>query len=210
MLATRKDNSALADWEHRLASLLQEWGYELIEFQVQQGAAPRLKISMDRLGETAPTCQVTFKDCETVSHALSDWLDQSTEGALLFPAAYTLEVSSPGVQRPLKKRDHLERFLGQRMRGLLRQPFLLDETGQFRYPASGRGECVFCGILRELGPRTPEEKDQALSFSVSLMGKKHQKKVSALKKKQQRGGEPLLVVPWSEIVELCLEPEWNK
>jgi len=54
---------------------------------------------------------VTLGLCETVSHRLSD-----------LRAAYTLEVSSPGVQRPLTKPSHFRRFVGRRARVRTRDP----------------------------------------------------------------------------------------
>ncbi len=51
---------------------------------------------------------VTLEDCSRVSRVLSDFLD------VVDPIhhAYNLEVSSPGLNRPLRKPEHFERFLG--------------------------------------------------------------------------------------------------
>jgi len=54
---------------------------------------------------------VTLGLCETVSHRLSD-----------LRATYALEVSSPGVQRPLTKPAHFRRFVGRRARVRTREP----------------------------------------------------------------------------------------
>ncbi len=51
---------------------------------------------------------VTINDCENVSRALSDALDQED----FIEDAYTLEVSSPGLGRTLKKDKHLQKSLG--------------------------------------------------------------------------------------------------
>lgn len=51
---------------------------------------------------------VTINDCENVSRALSDALDQAD----FIEDAYILEVSSPGLGRTLKKDKHLEKSLG--------------------------------------------------------------------------------------------------
>ena len=52
---------------------------------------------------------VNIQDCENVSRALSDSLDRED----FIPDAYTLEVSSPGLGRTLKKDKHLQASIGQ-------------------------------------------------------------------------------------------------
>lgn len=52
---------------------------------------------------------VNIIDCETVSRALSDALDQDD----FIPEAYILEVSSPGLGRTLKKDKHLQKSIGE-------------------------------------------------------------------------------------------------
>lgn len=51
---------------------------------------------------------VTIEQCESVSRALSDWLDEADP----IPGSYTLEVSSAGAERVLKRRGDFERYLG--------------------------------------------------------------------------------------------------
>jgi ribosome maturation factor RimP len=52
---------------------------------------------------------VTVKDCEKVSRALSEYLDEAD----LIHCAYTLEVSSPGVERVFKRQVDFERHVGK-------------------------------------------------------------------------------------------------
>jgi ribosome maturation factor RimP len=52
---------------------------------------------------------IMVKDCETVSRALSDFLDETD----LIHCAFTLEVSSPGVERVFKRQVDFERHLGK-------------------------------------------------------------------------------------------------
>jgi ribosome maturation factor RimP len=52
---------------------------------------------------------ITVKDCEKVSRALSDFLDETD----LIHCAYTLEVSSPGVERVFKRQVDYERHVGK-------------------------------------------------------------------------------------------------
>jgi ribosome maturation factor RimP len=62
---------------------------------------------------------VTLADCEFMSHQLSAILDVED----IIPGGnYTLEVSSPGVERKLSKPAEFERFLGHKVKVVLRQP----------------------------------------------------------------------------------------
>ena len=76
----------------------------------------RLEVRIDRPA-SAPGQGVTVDDCAHVSRALEQWLDAS----LVLGANYILEVSSPGIERPLRWRQHWERFVGRdvnvRLRG---------------------------------------------------------------------------------------------
>ncbi|HUZ89246.1 MAG TPA: ribosome maturation factor RimP [Candidatus Acidoferrales bacterium] len=54
---------------------------------------------------------VSIEDCERVSHLAGPLLDQSD----LMPDSYTLEVSSPGAERPLKTPADYERFVGRKV-----------------------------------------------------------------------------------------------
>lgn len=72
---------------------------------VKEGADWYLRIFIDKEGGVA------IQDCEAVSRALSDALDQKD----FIPDAYILEVSSPGLGRQLKKEKHLAKSLGQKI-----------------------------------------------------------------------------------------------
>lgn len=88
-----------------------EMGYELIEleFHPQHGGG-LLRLYIDRPG-TTESDGVTVDDCAAVSRRVGEILD----AADTIRAEYTLEVSSPGSDRPLRTRAHFERFLGSRV-----------------------------------------------------------------------------------------------
>lgn len=92
-------------------------GFELAD--LRKGGTPRrirLAVRIDR-PESLPGQGVTVEDCAHVSRALEQWLDAS----LVLGSNYILEVSSPGIERPLRWRQHWERFVGHdvnlRLRG---------------------------------------------------------------------------------------------
>jgi len=55
---------------------------------------------------------VTLDDCASVSEVIGPVLDNSD----VFPSSYVLEVSSPGFDRPVRKRSDFERFEGERVK----------------------------------------------------------------------------------------------
>ena len=61
---------------------------------------------------------MTLKDCVQVSRELGQLLDVED----FIPYSYHLEVSSPGLDRPLKRREDFERFIGSRARVRLSEP----------------------------------------------------------------------------------------
>ena len=99
------DESLSAEMEDRVAAL----GYELVELeQAGSRARPILRVSIDRPDSRPGEPSVSLDDCTAVSRALEPWLDER-EG---LSDRYVLEVSSPGVERPLVRRRDWERFAG--------------------------------------------------------------------------------------------------
>lgn len=86
-------------------------GLELVQVEVKgQGAGRLLRVFVDQ------PAGVSLAECERVSRALSEALDaREAGGEELLSGPYTLEVSSPGLERPLVKRSDFERFAGQRV-----------------------------------------------------------------------------------------------
>jgi ribosome maturation factor RimP len=88
-------------------------GIEVVEIELKGGGKNQfLRVSIDKPEG------VTHGDCETVSRGLEEALD----GEDLIEAHYTLEVSSPGVERKLRKLKDFERFQGQKAKVVLREP----------------------------------------------------------------------------------------
>ena len=85
-------------------------GYELVEleYHAQRGGG-MLRLYIDRTDGAADG--VTVEDCAATSRRVSAVLDAADP----IPAGYTLEVSSPGLDRPLTTRAHFERFTGNRV-----------------------------------------------------------------------------------------------
>jgi ribosome maturation factor RimP len=96
-------------------------GLEVIEVEFRgSGAARRLRVFLDKPGAANcdPLAGVTHGDCVNFSREFGTILD--VEDAV--PGSYTLEVSSPGLDRKLTKASDFARFAGSRMKVTTRNP----------------------------------------------------------------------------------------
>ncbi len=90
--------------EALLLPMMEEHHFELVDVEfVKEAGTWCLRAYIDKPGG------ITIDDCEAVSRKLSDLLDEKD----FIEEAYILEVSSPGLGRPLKKDKDLERSLGE-------------------------------------------------------------------------------------------------
>ncbi|UCF20565.1 MAG: ribosome maturation factor RimP [Gemmatimonadota bacterium] len=90
-------------------TLLEQLGFELVELEWGgHRRRPIVRLRIDRLG-SEPGQGVTVDDCARVSRELEAALDARED----LSSSYILEVSSPGVERPLHKRTDFERNLGR-------------------------------------------------------------------------------------------------
>ena len=93
-------------------------GFELVEIEIaREGRGGVLRVFIDRRAED-PAAGVTVDDCARVSHAVSEVLEIHDP----IRGHYTLEVSSPGVDRILRTHAHFERFVGARIFAELKLP----------------------------------------------------------------------------------------
>jgi ribosome maturation factor RimP len=106
---------------------IERLGYSVVDIEYH----PRSRRALVRIYIDAPT-GVTLDDCERVSHQASGLLDVEDPIA----GAYELEVSSPGLDRPLRTAADFERFAGQ------------EVTLKTQVPVNGRRR--FRGMLKGL------------------------------------------------------------
>ena len=91
-----------------VAPSLVEMGFELVRVQIMGRERPTVQIMADR----ADGAQITVDDCEAISRAISAVLDVDDP----IPGAWTLEVSSAGIDRPLTRVKDWNRFAGHQAR----------------------------------------------------------------------------------------------
>lgn len=90
--------------EELLLPIIDEFRFELVDVEyVKEGSNWYLRAYIDKPGG------ITVDDCEAVSRRLSDLLDEED----FIDDAYILEVSSPGLGRPLKKDKDFARSIGE-------------------------------------------------------------------------------------------------
>ena len=119
-------------WE-LAAPLAEGEGMEIVDVELRHEGSRGgrvLRLYLDKEGGA------TLDDLSRVSRQLSELLDSrdAVEGA------YTLEISSPGINRPLKRPEHFARFIGKRVRVRTR-----DMIG---------GRSSFLGVLQEVAEGT--------------------------------------------------------
>lgn len=94
--------------EPELETRVAAMDFELVELErAGSRARPIFRLRIDR-PDSAPGQGVTVDDCSRVSRELEPYLDQHPD----ISERYVLEVSSPGVERPLVRRRDYERFAG--------------------------------------------------------------------------------------------------
>ncbi len=123
-------------------------GYELVDLEWKLEAnAWVLRVFIDRIEGDGG---VKLDDCAAVSHQLSATLDVSE----LIDVHYSLEVSSPGLNRPLKKESDFLRFVGKKAKIRTKHPVGPDETAT-RRNFSGTLIAVESGKVRiDVGDQT--------------------------------------------------------
>ncbi len=90
--------------ESFLKPLMEENNFELVDVEyVKEAGSWYLRAYIDKEGG------ITVDDCEIISRKLGDWLDEKD----FIADSYILEVSSPGLGRPLKKDKDFNRSIGK-------------------------------------------------------------------------------------------------
>ncbi|MBO4352092.1 MAG: ribosome maturation factor RimP [Eggerthellaceae bacterium] len=119
-MLTRKEQELL----DALMPTAQKEGVDLVTLEVVGARkAPTIRVYIDT------DHGVSFDELAAAQAWINDIMDEIDP----FPGAYTLEVSSPGIDRPLRTREHFERFAGEKV--------VVKTTA----PIDGRG--TFTGVL---------------------------------------------------------------
>jgi ribosome maturation factor RimP len=132
-------------WE-LAAPLVENEGMEIVDVELRHEGGHRgarvLRLYLDKAGGP------TLDDLSRVSRQLSELLDShdAVEGT------YTLEVSSPGINRPLKRPEHFARYIGKRVR--IRTRDAID------------GRRSFLGILQEVSVGSVTVAQEGMRYDI--------------------------------------------
>lgn len=114
-------SSALQRIEETIAPTLLDMGYVIVRLQMQGDRRPTLQIMAER-SDRKP---MDVEDCAKISRAISPLLDVDDP----IDEAYSLEVSSPGVDRPLVRAEDFDRFAG--FEAKVEMSYLIDGRKRF-------------------------------------------------------------------------------
>ena len=131
----RMTSGVESDIARLVAPALDAMGYAVVRIRMMGKARPKLQVMAEREDGTA----ITVDDCAEISRAVSALLDVGDPIA----GAYDLEVSSPGIDRPLVRRADFERFAGHVAKIETRRP--IDGRKRFRgrlLGVSGGDVCI--------------------------------------------------------------------
>ncbi|NLM21463.1 MAG: ribosome maturation factor RimP [Peptococcaceae bacterium] len=131
---------------------ISELGLELIDAEyVKEGAHWYLRFFIDKDGG------VDIDDCAEASQKIGEILDRDNP----IPQAYMLEVSSPGIERPLRKREDYEKYKGEMVSVYTTEPF--------------QGYSCFTGYLKGLENDNVflEYEDQQILIPFDLVDRAH-------------------------------------
>jgi ribosome maturation factor RimP len=133
---------------------LESMGFRLVQVRLMGGSDAILEIMAERVDGT-----MTVEDCEAVSHAVSPLLDvhDPIEGS------YRLQISSPGIDRPLVRPADFERWAGYEAKIELKEA--VSGRKRFRGPIEGYAD----GEVR-IEVEVPDEGRQIIGVPVALVG----------------------------------------
>lgn len=137
--------------EELLMPIMEANNFELVDVEyVKEGGNWYLRAYIDKEGG------INIDDCELVSRALSDLLDEKD----FIADAYILEVSSPGLGRPLKKEKDFARSMGEEVEVRLYRA--IDKQREFIGILSAYDEATVTLTMDDAQEKTFERKDIAL------------------------------------------------
>lgn len=137
--------------EEILQPIVDEYKFELVDVEyVREGGNWYLRAYIDKPGG------ITVDDCEMVSRRLSDILDEQD----YIDEAYIMEISSPGLGRPLKKEKDFKRSLGEEVE--IRTYRMIDRQKEFTGILKSYDENTVTIELEDATEKTFEKGDIAL------------------------------------------------
>jgi ribosome maturation factor RimP len=156
--------SATQKLELLLAPHVRALGYDLLDLDyaprsAHGGAMLRLFI------ENPSGAPILFEDCAKVDRGLDSVIEGEEFGAFLSDS-FTLEVSSPGLDRPLKLPSDFQKFAGQAAQVKTFRPLTKEEMGNEKYFEHHQKQKNFVGVIRGFNGDAVEMETDKLTYRV--------------------------------------------
>jgi len=154
--------------------VLHQLGFRLVRVRVSGSEGCTVQIMAER-----PDGSMTVEDCEVVSRALSPVLDVADP----IEGSYRLEISSPGIDRPLVRRSDFDRYAGHVAQIEMQLP--IDGRKRFRGELHGTdGECarICCDETNDVLLRIDDMAEARLVLTDALVAE-------SLRKSKQRSNQ---------------------
>ena len=129
-----------------LAQPLGALSLSIVHIELIQSRQKVLRVFIER-ENSEHGAGVSLDDCAQASRAIAEILDQSPEVDALFGGSYELEVSSPGVDRPLRKLVDFSRFKGKEAKIHVLRPLTVEEIENEDYFKVHPKQKKFVGII---------------------------------------------------------------
>ena len=189
-----------------LEETLARIGYDLVAIEVLNHREKSLRVFIDTPEGSGKAMGI--EDCVIATRELDEPLEGNSAVSDVFKGPYELEVSSPGVDRPLRKPRDYTRFAGEYGRIHTFRPLTKEETGAEEYSLKNPKQKNFYGIIR--GYDHESNSGSVLFGNVPEDGTrttvvKGAKKSN--KKKPEVKPETLIRIPLELISKANLEPE---
>lgn len=181
----------------RLDAEVRELGYEIVALDLHL-QPKKLQLFLDLPAGSGKG--ITLEDCVRAARALDPVLEAAPEVDALFHGEYELEVSSPGIERPLRRKSDFARFQGTPARIQTFRPLTDAEIENADYGKKNPKQRNFFGTLRGM------DADRiVLGIALDAPGEHVKKPKPGQKKKPIT--ETLVKIPLPLVAKARLEPE---
>ncbi len=184
-----------------ISPLVSPLGYEVVHVEVVTARQKTLRVFIDFSESRGASGGVGIQDCVDVTKALDEPLDKMPELERIFQGAYELEVSSPGVDRPLRTERDFDRFKGKDVRIHVYRPLTAEELENPPYREKNPKQKNFLGQLQGLDRG---KVILAISAGPTGDGKKNKKGVAHLTLAPER-----VLIPMALISKANIEPKFD-
>lgn len=133
-----------------LQPTLDSLGYELIWLEAIRSRQQILRLFIDHKPSADGPAKVGIEDCVKVSRSLNEMLDQLPLVNEAFTGAYELEVSSPGLDRPLRTPKDYQRFMQRPIKVQTLRPLTAGECGNNDWQKQNPKQKKFQGIVTQV------------------------------------------------------------